>query len=171
MLSRSISGIVVHCSGKLSYGCAILFDRWHRDRNFTMVGYHFVIGNGHPYKDVFWDWFDGTIEIGRPLDHNHIIEPYEVGAHAYGRNRDTIGVCLVGDGNFTEKQLASSQMLINRLCNEHALEIKNVIGHKEVPGTTKTCPNMPMDNFRHFLGGNLTTKEMVKVNALFNQKD
>lgn len=50
---------------------------WHLKRNFSDIGYHFVI---HP---------DGSLEFGRPLKF--------IGAHAKGRNSKTIGVCFTGD--------------------------------------------------------------------------
>lgn len=50
---------------------------WHIARGFSTWGYHRGIGP------------DGTAYLGRAIS--------LVGAHAYGRNRDSIGVCLMGD--------------------------------------------------------------------------
>ena len=51
-------------------------DRWHRQRGFLGIGYHFLIT------------LDGDIEVGRPLA--------LVGAHCRGHNAHSIGVAYVG---------------------------------------------------------------------------
>ena len=51
-------------------------DRWHRERGWLKIGYHFVIKR------------DGTIEEGRHVD--------EVGAHAKGHNSTSVSVCMIG---------------------------------------------------------------------------
>lgn len=69
------SGIVVHhsASGDVSID---KIREWHLARGFRDVGYHFVISQ------------DGYVEQGRNLN--------EQGAHARGRNRTHIGICLTG---------------------------------------------------------------------------
>lgn len=75
---RRLTGIVIHCSatkeGKDFTAADI--DRWHRERGFNGIGYHFVIR------------LDGTIEAGRQLE--------LPGAHTSGHNKDTIGICYIG---------------------------------------------------------------------------
>lgn len=69
---------MIHCSatneGK-DFGAADI-DRWHRDRGFDGIGYHFVVR------------LDSTIETGclLPL----------AGAHTTGHNKNTIGICYIG---------------------------------------------------------------------------
>ena len=53
--------------------------RWHKNKGWAGVGYHIFITK------------DGEIWVGRPLD--------VVGAHAYGHNHESIGVCFEGDFN------------------------------------------------------------------------
>ena len=54
---RKISTIIVHCSatpeGK-SFTVADI-DRWHRQRGFASIGYHYVV------------YLDGSIHTGRPI--------------------------------------------------------------------------------------------------------
>lgn len=57
--------------------CVSTIDRWHMERGFDEVGYHEVIRK------------NGCSEHGRDIS--------LVGAHAWGRNRDSIGVCLTGN--------------------------------------------------------------------------
>lgn len=63
---RTIDSIIIHCSatpcGKDFTAADI--DRWHRQRSFNGIGYHFVIR------------LDGTIESGRPIG--------KPGAHCVG---------------------------------------------------------------------------------------
>lgn len=75
---RRITGIVIHCSATQEgqdFGSADI-DRWHRDRGFNGIGYHFVIR------------LDGTIETGRQLA--------LAGAHTTGHNKNTVGICYIG---------------------------------------------------------------------------
>ena len=58
---------------------------WHIERGFVDVGYHFIVRES------------GAVESGR---HLHL-----VGAHAKGRNGDSVGICVVGDFNKTQPTL------------------------------------------------------------------
>jgi len=41
--------VIIHCSDS-SFGNAVLIDKWHRQRGFDNIGYHFVILNSHPFS-------------------------------------------------------------------------------------------------------------------------
>ena len=75
---RAISLIVVHCSATRAGQdfTATDIDRWHRQRGFRSIGYHFVIR------------LDGTIEPGRDVALD--------GAHCTGWNHRSIGICYIG---------------------------------------------------------------------------
>ena len=73
-------------------------DRWHKERGWDSIGYHFVIRA------------DGTIEEGRPLT--------KKGAHTKGRNH-YIGIVLTGYDMFTEKQIQSLIKLLIKLKIAH----------------------------------------------------
>ncbi len=99
--------------------------RWHvAERGWDDIGYHYVIRR------------DGTIERGRPVE--------TPGAHAYGHNKTSIGVCLVGgltedddaDCNFTKRQWDALERCVNDLMAQHG-ELQ-VIGHRDV--SDKECP-------------------------------
>lgn len=120
--------IVVHCSasGPNTDIGAKEIDIEHRKNGWAKIGYHFVIRR------------NGILEVGREID--------EVGAHAYGVNQESIGICLVGginihgkpEANFTFAQYEKlSEILEN-------LELKysgvKIIGHRDVPNTKKDCP-------------------------------
>jgi N-acetylmuramoyl-L-alanine amidase len=123
-----ITAITVHCSASSPdvYVDAKVIDRWHRQRGFAKIGYHYVIKR------------DGSVETGRTLD--------EVGAHVQNQNTGNIGVCLAGgtnkDGkseeNFTLDQYHSLAVLLAELLKKFPkAEIK---GHRDWPGVKKDCP-------------------------------
>ena len=100
-------------------------DRWHRERGFLKIGYHFVIKR------------DGTVETGREL--------LEVGAHAKGHNSRSVGVCMIGgmkqessasETNFTKAQWASLAKVVDELVE--TFPEARVRGHDEV--ANKECP-------------------------------
>ena len=103
---RKIDLIIIHCSatpeGK-DFTTADI-DRWHRQRGFASIGYHFVI-----YRD-------GSVHHGRPLA--------QVGAHCQGHNAHSIGICYIGgltaDGKHpkdsrTEEQKSALVALLRKL--------------------------------------------------------
>lgn len=82
---RKINFIILHCSAtKESVNVTVSdIDRWHKERGFTKIGYHFVV------------YLDGSVHKGRPIE--------EIGAHCKGRNSDSIGICYVGGLDKTGK--------------------------------------------------------------------
>jgi N-acetyl-anhydromuramyl-L-alanine amidase AmpD len=141
---RRVDYLIVHCSATtpdMDVGRAEI-ERWHRERGFFAVGYHYVVRR------------DGTVEKGRPED--------QPGAHAVGYNEKSIGVCLVGGvehfdknrnkrreqdefvarDNFTPAQKSSLATLLKDLKARYPQAA--VLGHRDLPprahGTTKECP-------------------------------
>jgi len=134
-MSRRINSLVVHCAAtypSMDIGAADI-DRWHRDRGWRCIGYHFVIRR------------DGLVESGRPLR--------EAGAHAYGHNAHSVGICLAGglqeDGakedqaawedNFEPTQMDSLVKLLDALLV--MFPGADVLGHRDLPGVNKQCPS------------------------------
>jgi N-acetyl-anhydromuramyl-L-alanine amidase AmpD len=100
-------------------------DRWHRQRGWLGIGYHFVIRR------------NGSVEKGRDID--------AIGAHARGYNKNSIGICLVGgvdedgdpDDNFTYDQYRSLEVLCEKLIQKYPKA--KIIGHNAV-NPHKACP-------------------------------
>jgi N-acetylmuramoyl-L-alanine amidase len=144
---KKITRLVVHCSDS-KWGDAEVIDKWHKERGWKGIGYHAVILNGKRSAKSEYDAAeDGNIEPGRNLNLDDVVDVSEVGAHAYGFNSRSIGICLIGKEQFTVSQFASAlafcytfKKLIPRLM---------IIGHCEV--SKKTCPNFDMDMFRFCL--------------------
>lgn len=86
-------------------------DSWHKARGFDGCGYHFVIT------------IDGEVQAGRDVTMR--------GAHALGRNSDSIGVCICGDFRCYEprvEQLRAAILLVHDLSQtigwEHPLKME-----------------------------------------------
>jgi len=117
---RKITEIIIHCAdtpnGKEFHNTDI--DRWHTERGWTGIGYHWVIT------------VDGVVEPGR--------KPEQIGAHAEGHNKDSFGICMIGRDKFTPTQWNSLKILVQALAKEFDAK---VIGHYQVDRHGKTCPN------------------------------
>jgi N-acetylmuramoyl-L-alanine amidase len=138
---RELKMVIVHCTDS-EWGDKEIIDRWHKDRGWDGIGYHFVIGNCYPTMESHRDQkpqldFDGKIETGRPLD--------KVGAHAKGYNENSVGIVLVGKDSFTSRQLDRLGDLIALKFPD--LEIK---AHREV-NDHKTCPNIDPEYLRKMI--------------------
>jgi N-acetylmuramoyl-L-alanine amidase len=123
---RDINLIVVHCSATKTnqeVDMAVI-DKWHRQRGWRKIGYHFVINR------------DGVVEEGRAKG--------EVGAHVKGKNKNSLGICLIGgidekgnaESNYTKEQWKALEQLVDYLLDEFG-DIE-VSGHNEY--AAKACP-------------------------------
>ena len=116
---RKIKEIIIHCSASPNGRDDRAEDvhRWHLERGWDGIGYHYVIE------------ISGNLASGRPL--------YWAGAHARGHNANSIGICLIGTDEFNSKQIARLRETINNL--KMFYPDSKVIGHNEV--SEKACPN------------------------------
>jgi hypothetical protein len=149
----AIKSIVLHCSDS-THGCAREIRRWHRERGWSDIGYHFVIENGTPVQGLTIEALDGSIECGRILDGSPDLIGDEIGAHALGHNADSIGVCLIGRDAFTDAQWRALLGLLMDLCTIYHIDPDNVIGHYETESGRaqgKICPNFDVPAFREVL--------------------
>lgn len=130
LLPGAVKYLVVHCSATPAHMDIGVEEirRWHREKGWFDVGYHFVIRR------------DGTIEYGRATD--------VPGAHARGFNHRSIGICLVGgtkadkktpEQNFTIKQYNALRDLLPELRLQFPWA--EVIGHRDLPNVNKACPS------------------------------
>lgn len=125
---RQINRIIIHCTATPEGRdhTAADVDKWHKERGFSRIGYHWLIQ------------LDGTIEQGRP---EHV-----TGAHAKGRNSDSIGVVYVGgcDASMkpkdtrTDAQKAALHCLVQDLKGRYPKA--TVHGHNEFD-KGKACPS------------------------------
>lgn len=126
---RPINEIIIHCSATPEGKDFTVkdIDRWHRERGFDCVGYHFVVLR------------NGKIEEGRPIE--------KIGAHTKGHNTETIGICYIGgvteDGKTakdtrTSEQKTALESLCKRLATNYP-SISKISGHNEY--AVKACPS------------------------------
>ena len=138
-------GIVIHHSGS-THGNARTLDTEYRQAGLHGLGYHFVVSNGHGAVD-------GTIEVGYRWD------AQLAGAHAMGPesdayNRQTIGICLIGDGErraFTDAQLASLVELVHTLQKACDIPDRAVVLHRDIAATSSPGRQFPEAAFRERL--------------------
>lgn len=134
-----MTNVIIHCSDS-SWGNAAVITKWHLERKFATIGYHYVILNGRLSPFKMNAYFDGHIETGRPLDDDADMELDEAGAHAFGYN-NAVGICLIGlSGIFTDSQLRALSHLVGRLRNQFK-EIK-VIQHSDVDPKKPHCAGL-----------------------------
>lgn len=124
---RTIKEIIIHCAdtpeGRDDKAADI--DRWHKQRGFDRIGYHYVID------------LDGTIEYGREQDC--------IGAHCQGHNTNSIGICYIGGADRdtlkpkdtrTDEQKASLVLLLKYLRQRYP--DAKIYGHRDF--SDKPCP-------------------------------
>jgi N-acetylmuramoyl-L-alanine amidase len=121
---RDITKIIIHCSDTPE---DLYFDvddirGWHvTDNGWDDIGYHYVI------------LLDGTIQEGRDEE--------VIGAHCFGHNKESIGICYIGGGNkrdtrTTEQKRAMYQLLLNL-----KLRFTDAVVHGHNEFSNKYCPN------------------------------
>lgn len=118
-------------------------DRWHKQKDYSCIGYHFFIRK------------DGTIYRGRKEN--------SVGAHAYGSNHNSIGICF--EGRYQTEQMPDVQVeagkeLVAYLKNKY--NISKVQKHSDVCNTS--CPgcNFKFDEIANSNTKNVNTSVEVK---------
>lgn len=141
---RPIHTLIIHCSDS-PFGDAKQINVWHKKKGWNGIGYHHVITNGVINNgDKYDPAKDGLMQDGRPLD--------AVGAHCQNHNTGSIGICLIGNKTFTEKQNERLLFLVKLYCQRFKIKPENVRGHREFdPG--KTCPNFDVKRIRDILKG------------------
>ena len=147
-----ITKIILHCSDS-THGCVNDIREWHKAKGWRDIGYHFVICNGYIDPDFYLAPLNGSIECGRVFDGDLVLFGKEIGAHALGYNQSSIGICLIGEKEFTQEQYHSVYRLIRSLMKKFSIHVSNVIGHYETEQAHgKTCPNIDMADFRENVG-------------------
>jgi len=173
---RKISKIIIHCTDS-EFGDARLVNDLHTgsenplvplawpsgtevyyQKPFRKIGYHFLILNGFIEQGEYRDDLDGSIETGRDEE--------EEGAHCYGQNQDSLGVCLVGKRLFSARQLywALPELLI-RLCEKYSLCWSDVYGHYEF-SRIKTCPNIDIEMIRTVIKAAMPKKQGLGIREI-----
>ena len=119
--TENIKFLVVNCSDSEDSNNLSAFDihKMHLNFGWDGIGYHKVINRS------------GKIENGRP--------EYWIGAHVKGKNRISLGVCLIGRHKFTKKQFISLEQVLKKWKILHPNA--KIVGHRDAGNTSKSCPN------------------------------
>ena len=124
---RVIDKLIIHCSATQN-NREVTVDEirdWHVNGNgWSDIGYHYIISRG------------GVIEAGRPVA--------TAGAHCRGQNANSVGVCMIGDDVFTERQFDALQQVYTLLKNIYP-ELES-FGHRDFTDK-KTCPNFEVKDY------------------------
>lgn len=123
---RTINLIVVHCTATFPDQHVTVEDitRWHKQRGFKTIGYHFVIAQ------------DGTVHEGRPIE--------DIGAHCKDHNAHSLGVCYVGgltaDGKPADTRTPEQRESMLQLLTELKERFPDAAIHGHRDFANKACP-------------------------------
>lgn len=150
--------IILHHSAS-SVASAEDIHRWHLNNGWEGAGYHFLVRK------------DGKVYRMRPEN--------KIGAHAYGNNYNSLGICF--EGNFEVEQMPDVQVqsgkeLVAYLKNKYG--INKVQGHRDVNSTS--CPGKNF-KFNEIANGQATdvvierpqqntTGKIAKIQATLNSR-
>ena len=132
---RKIDKIICHCSAteEPNHDNIEVIRVWHMAKGWDDVGYHFFVNKS------------GSLEIGRPIG--------MIGAHCKGENTGSIGICLAGNGAFTEFQFKTLKKLCLNLCQTFDLHEADIFPHWHF-NKNKTCPIYGLGEIRHYVTEN-----------------
>ena len=124
---RKINRLIIHCSATPE-GKDFTVEQireWHLQRGFTDIGYHYVI-----YRD-------GSVHKGR--------DEKMAGAHTYGYNLNSIGICYIGGMDSSNKNPKDTRTHEQKIALRELLKLlrkkypeATIHGHREF--AAKACP-------------------------------
>ena len=121
LFNEDIEYLVVHCSDTPDDNDinAVDIHKLHLSFGWNGIGYHKVVLRS------------GEIQNGRP--------EFWVGAHVKGKNKISLGVCLIGRSNFTKRQYDSLKIILEKWKSQYPRAL--IVGHCDICDNDKTCPN------------------------------
>lgn len=130
MQKRTIDKIILHCSDSDSNFLDSIeaIRKIHvKERGWQEIGYHYYITR------------DGQIHPGR-------LEQ-KMGAHCFGENASSLGICLHGRDIFEEAQFEGAAKLIGELMIKYNIPKSKIYPHNHFTHY-KTCPNFDIEEIR-----------------------
>ena len=136
------TGIVIHHLGD-HFGTAESVHRQHLSWGYQGLGYHFLIGNGNGLGN-------GEVHVGyrwiEQLPGAHVVGP-----EGRSHNNQSIGICLIGDGDrqaFSERQIRHLARLVQRLQRQFGIAAADVRLHRDLAnGITSPGVRFPEADF------------------------
>ena len=124
---REINSVIVHHSASSLTTTRDQIQQWHLDRGFSGIGYHWCIEGS------------GLLLAGRPWK--------DIGAHAKGSNRHSLGICLVGNNTQSGDEWREVQVLtLRRWWKSVQMFFPGIqlFGHRDVADTL--CPGVEVQD-------------------------
>ena len=134
---REINRIILHCTATKegAHYDVNTIRSWHLQRNFSDIGYHYVI------------YLDGSINLGRPV--------FKQGAHVKSENKDSIGIAYVGgldlDGKPKDTMTAMQEIGFLQLFNSLNTTFGKLSLHGHNEYSNKACPSFIVKDKYEFL--------------------
>ena len=138
-ITREIERVIYHCSDTPQGAdyTAQDINRWHINRGWECIGYHFVIR------------ISGIIEFGRSVNY--------VGAHCKGQNLGSIGICYIGRTEPSIPQKEATADLYRLFKKELNIDAYNWFCHNQF-NPEKTCPGFKVDKLHDILSSYIIKK-------------
>ena len=129
---RKINKIIVHCSAsdRPEHDNPHVIREWHLSRGWSDSGYHYIITK------------NGSLSVSRPISIK--------GAHCYGQNSHSIGICCTGKESFSEFQFQTLKALCLNLCEIFSLHDADIYPHWFF-NKSKTCPVFGLGEIRNYV--------------------
>lgn len=143
---RKIDSIIIHCSATKAGQdfTAADIDRWHRERGFNGIGYHYVIR------------LDGKLEKGRDVS--------LTGAHCKGWNERSIGICYIGGLDANGRPADTRTNAQKRVLYQMIMDLQREYNILQVLGHRDTSPDLNGD-------GVIEPYEYVKACPCFDVRE
>lgn len=143
---RKIDSIIIHCSATKAGQdfTAADIDRWHRERGFNGIGYHYVIR------------LDGKLEKGRDVS--------LTGAHCKGWNERSIGICYIGGLDENGRPADTRTNAQKRVLYQMIMDLQREYNILQVLGHRDTSPDLNGD-------GVIEPYEYVKACPCFDVRE
>lgn len=139
---KSTERIILHHADAKSCSAEDIH-RWHLNNGWSGAGYHFLVKK------------DGKVYRLRPED--------KVGAHAYGSNYNSLGICFEGDymeEDMQEAQKEAGKELVAYLKNKY--NITTVQAHRDVCATSCPGDKFPFDEIANSEANNEVIPQLQK---------
>jgi len=143
--NRFINKVFLHCSASdlPEHDNIQTIAKWHLERGFSEIGYHFVITK------------DGTIHKGRNIE---LIPAAQV-----GYNSNSIAICVTGLTVFSQTQFDA----LRKLCGEINNIYENITFHGHCEVSNKTCPVFDYHKVLNLQNGKIQ-KQKGNIQSLLN---
>lgn len=130
LLKRRLTKYIVLHHADASTATVYDIHQWHLKNGWAGIGYHFYVRK------------DGSVYQGRPLN--------TIGAHVYGHNAYSVGICAEGNYMVETMPAAQKQAIVELI--KYIKEIyptAKIVGHKDLMATDCPGKNFPLNELKN----------------------